>query len=332
MEIERIIVTNDLTDRNIIMTDEGLISLKNGYNAQSFPVFYGHNSSDMSAYIGKTKTSCAEIVMLKVGKEQVEIPALSIKSDIFENTPQGQDYISLVNNGAPMGASVGIMIQDYEYNEASGLIYIKRAVPYEYSETPIPTDPNTINNASFVIKGDNNDVLITSFAKWDSKYMRELPDSSYAVVENDVGARHLPFKDKEGNIDLPHLRNALSKMNQIIANGSISDEELRKKANDVLIPYAKKYLPNSQWGNTELQKEEFSMVENTNEDQNKESIDTTEQKSSNQDFSKEIAELKKQNLELSAKLEKFMSEPAYKVDFDLNNKKNEQFSFKGVFN
>ena len=59
-------------------------------------------------------------------------------------------------------------------------------------------------------------------AKWDSGYISSLPDSAFAYVENCYGkttndkrARHLPYKDKNGKIDLPHLRNALARVNQI---------------------------------------------------------------------------------------------------------------------
>src|SRR5262249_10123736 len=52
-----------------------------------------------------------------------------------------------------------------------------------------------------------------SKAEWDSGYVTSLPDSSFAAVESD-GTRHLPYKDKGGNVDLPHLRNALARLNQ----------------------------------------------------------------------------------------------------------------------
>lgn len=76
-------------------------------------------------------------------------------------------------------------------------------------------------------------------AKWQTKYINSLPNSSFAVIEpaylegktGDKRARHLPFKDAEGKIDLPHYRNALARVNQIQPiTDSISTEELRNKA------------------------------------------------------------------------------------------------------
>lgn len=66
---------------------------------------------------------------------------------------------------------------------------------------------------------------IESMAEWDTAYQNNLPDSSFAYIE-DGGTkdaegkttprslRHLPYKDKDGKVDLPHLRDAMSRLNQ----------------------------------------------------------------------------------------------------------------------
>jgi hypothetical protein len=90
-------------------------------------------------------------------------------------------------------------------------------------------------------------------AAWTTKYKNGLPNSSFAVVETGYkagespkSARHLPFKDAKGNVDLPHLRNAMARMNQIKSVlGNDTDEELRSKAKSKLSGYAKKYLDNT---------------------------------------------------------------------------------------
>lgn len=87
-------------------------------------------------------------------------------------------------------------------------------------------------------------------AKWTSKYINSLPNSSFAVIEtgykegdSSKSARHLPFKDASGKVDLPHLRNALARCNQIKnVLGNDTDSELRARAQRTLAPYAKKYL------------------------------------------------------------------------------------------
>lgn len=80
---------------------------------------------------------------------------------------------------------------------------------------------------------------------WSRKYINSLPDSCFAYVEpgekDDAGRtvprskRHLPFKDAEGRIDLPHLRNALARLNQ-----TKLPEEAKEKARKVLCVAARK--------------------------------------------------------------------------------------------
>lgn len=47
-------------------------------------------------------------------------------------------------------------------------------------------------------------------ATWTAKYISSLPDSSFACINS--RGRHYPYKDADGNIDLPHLRAALSRI------------------------------------------------------------------------------------------------------------------------
>ncbi|MEW6423169.1 MAG: phage protease [Bacillota bacterium] len=61
--------------------------------------------------------------------------------------------------------------------------------------------------------------------EWTTAYINELPDECFAYIEpggkkDEEGKtvprslRHLPYKDKNGKIDLPHLRNALARLPQ----------------------------------------------------------------------------------------------------------------------
>jgi hypothetical protein len=86
-------------------------------------------------------------------------------------------------------------------------------------------------------------------AKWTRAYINSLPDSAFIYIEpgykegQDKRARHLPYKDDGGKIDLPHLRNALARCNQIKpVLGKVEASTMRnaacKKANSL----AKKHL------------------------------------------------------------------------------------------
>jgi hypothetical protein len=78
---------------------------------------------------------------------------------------------------------------------------------------------------------------------WTAKYINQLPDSCFAVIEpsyiegkiGDKRARHLPYKDHEGNINLAHYRFAMRSIDKLVpVTDSITNEELIMKAQDVL--------------------------------------------------------------------------------------------------
>lgn len=99
-----------------------------------------------------------------------------------------------------------------------------------------------------------NDFDLEMAAKWTTAYINKLPDSAFVIIEpaykqgkvNDKRARHLPYKDKNGKVDLPHLRNAAARCSQIKAvTDSITTEELRKRACKKVQALVKKYLKSS---------------------------------------------------------------------------------------
>lgn len=62
-------------------------------------------------------------------------------------------------------------------------------------------------------------------AEWSTATVNDFPDSSFAYIEpggkkDSEGKtvprslRHLPYKDKDGKPDLPHVRNALARLSQ----------------------------------------------------------------------------------------------------------------------
>lgn len=65
--------------------------------------------------------------------------------------------------------------------------------------------------------------------EWTTTYVNDLPDSAFAVIspggkKDDDGKtvprslRHLPYRNAQGEADLPHLRNALARLSQIDAS------------------------------------------------------------------------------------------------------------------
>jgi len=81
-------------------------------------------------------------------------------------------------------------------------------------------------------------------AVWTGSYVNDLPDSAFLYIEpggqqdadgrtTPRSLRHFPYKDASGAIDLPHLRNALSRIPQSSLSSSLQ-EELTRKAQQIL--------------------------------------------------------------------------------------------------
>ncbi len=77
-------------------------------------------------------------------------------------------------------------------------------------------------------------------AKWSRQYVQELPDSAFAAIEttsDGKALRHLPHHDLDGNLDIPHLCNAVSRLDQVkwrdAANAEAAREHLRIHLHDV---------------------------------------------------------------------------------------------------
>jgi HK97 family phage prohead protease len=85
-------------------------------------------------------------------------------------------------------------------------------------------------------QGDAEDV---ERAVWSTAFINDLPDSSFLYIEpgGDKDAegkttprslRHFPVKDADGNVDMPHLRNALSRIPQSDLPQSVKDTATAK--------------------------------------------------------------------------------------------------------
>jgi hypothetical protein len=68
-------------------------------------------------------------------------------------------------------------------------------------------------------------------AKWSREYIGQLPDSAFASIEilpDGKTLRHLPHHDAAGNLDLPHLRSALSRLRQVTWQNPANVETARQ--------------------------------------------------------------------------------------------------------
>lgn len=113
----------------------------------------------------------------------------------------------------------------------------------EQSETPDDGDPD--DGKALLAEGEVKglaDGLLK--AVWSASMVNDLPDSAFLYVESGGmkdsdgkttprSLRHFPYKDANGNVDLPHLRNALARIPQSNLSQSVKDE-LTAKAQRIL--------------------------------------------------------------------------------------------------
>src|SRR5262245_23512264 len=82
-------------------------------------------------------------------------------------------------------------------------------------------------------------------AVWDTAYVNDLPDSAFLFVEpggkkdgqgktTPRSKRHLPYKNANGKVDLPHLRNALARIPRMKGVSDAKKKELTSKAQRIL--------------------------------------------------------------------------------------------------
>ena len=54
--------------------------------------------------------------------------------------------------------------------------------------------------------------------KWSRRYIQALPDSAFAIIEvtkDGNKIRHLPHHNQDGEVDITHLKSALSRVHQV---------------------------------------------------------------------------------------------------------------------
>jgi len=114
-------------------------------------------------------------------------------------------------------------------------------VDLEVEEASLVDQPANPLAKIMLFKRDTN----VDKAEWTTAFVNDLPDSSFAIIlpggEKDENGkttprklRKLPYKDASGEIDIPHLRNALARLPQADLT-----EEQRAKARRKLVAAAR---------------------------------------------------------------------------------------------
>ena len=101
------------------------------------------------------------------------------------------------------------------------------------------------NQQSFLIIKSKEDGMPVENAVWTTAFVNDLPDSAFLHISpggNKDGEgkttprslRHLPYRDKGGKVDLPHLRNALARIPQMKGVDESTKKRLTEHARQLL--------------------------------------------------------------------------------------------------
>jgi len=179
------------------------------------------------------------------GKVTKVIPVDSLRALAFEGLVTHPAFIELVETGAVDSISPKA---NWMIDESTGeqvVVGVEKsieasltAVPVcdfcnifsvglSYYEQELNNSLDNITNMPVVNDDEEGNIIYTevSLAKWTIAYINDLPDSAFAYIsaggkKDSSGKtvprtlRHLPYKDKDGKIDLPHLKNAIARAKQ----------------------------------------------------------------------------------------------------------------------
>lgn len=217
-QLQAVISTFDNIDRD---GDIMLAAAFEGSRGKTIPMVWSH---DWSLPIGKGKVSLTDT-------EAVFTGSFFLETDAGVNA-----YKTVKAMGELQEYSIGFRIRDadfgYKEDEAGARQYVRTIKDIELFEASPVLVGAAIGTRTLAVKA------LEEKAEWTAAYINSLPDSSFAIVlpggdKDDEGKtvprslRKLPHHNAEGAIDVPHLRNALSREPQ---SDMSADQHSRAKA------------------------------------------------------------------------------------------------------
>lgn len=175
---------------------------------------------------------------------------------IFETASETEDVVSLKSKKKPAKQKktvpeIVIVASQTDANDEEIVMDIDQIKAYIDKYIAELECASKVNQAVAELESFLDEFDVEFAAKWTRAYINKLPDSAFVIIEpaykqgktDNKNARHLPYKDDKGKVDLPHLRNAAARCSQIKAvTDSITTEELRKRACKKVQSLVKKYL------------------------------------------------------------------------------------------
>jgi hypothetical protein len=171
------------------------------------------------------------------GEVKRVIPNDNLRCLEFEAEVSSEDFAKLIKSGQVDAVSpkANWRVNDQVYPPE--MVDCNEAIELSLTNSPVCTfcsifnmemsmfkeNLNTETDSIIAMEDEKGPIEYTEFAVWTSAYVNDLPNSSFAYIEsggkNDASGktvprslRHLPYKDANGKVDLPHVRNALARL------------------------------------------------------------------------------------------------------------------------
>lgn len=208
---------------------------------------WGHRADDLAHLTGRV-LEMRELMPgdggLPTRLKDAGLGGLYVKAQYNLKTQAGRDAYEHVLAGDIHQWSFMFECPDVAYEK--GVRILKEIGPiYEVSNVLVGANPAT---STLGVKSMDRVELakeIVEKAKWSTAMQNDLPDSSFAYIEDggekdDDGKtkprslRHLPYKDADGKVDLPHVRNALARLDQTQGIPDAEKSKIRSRLEDLL--------------------------------------------------------------------------------------------------
>lgn len=141
--------------------------------------------------------------------------------------PQFKSVVNMIKNGFIDASSIEYQAKSWVHKLIGNTMVrvVDGINMLGFALTGRPMNPNARIQNFYVKSFDVGDSMeVEEKAVWTTAYVNTLPDSAFAYVEDGEkdeegktvprSKRHLPYKDKDGKVDLAHLRNALARLSQ----------------------------------------------------------------------------------------------------------------------
>lgn len=177
------------------------------------------------------------------------------KFQFLMDTPEGKGAFTRIKRGAVKEWSFGYDAVDKDYSNKDGKTVrnLRGIKLYEVSPVLFPANDATTTTSAKGKPDDSPEDTLEEKAQWTTAYINNLPDSAFLHVESGGdkdedgkttprSLRHLPYRNAEGAVDLPHLRNALSRLGQSDTGDTGGESWLTEDLRKRLVAKAQKLL------------------------------------------------------------------------------------------